>query len=118
MTDNVQQIRQVVEKCYNKALERSKIIDGEHWKIKADAYRTVLSIIDYLVEENENHLNKENRRNKIMRKTLLKALQFLCGFFGMHKWATYTKGQMCKRCGKKRFEDKWYYEIDKKDKMI
>ena len=53
MTDNVQQIRQVVEKCYNKALERSKIIDGEHWKDKADAYRTVLSIIDYLVEEIE-----------------------------------------------------------------
>ena len=58
MTDNVQQIRQVVEKCYNKALERSKIIDGEHWKVKADAYHTVLSIIDYLVEENEKSLKQ------------------------------------------------------------
>ena len=45
-----------------------------------------------------------------VKELLLKVLQFLCGFFGMHKWVTYTKGQMCKRCGKKRFEDKWYYQ--------
>jgi hypothetical protein len=58
MTDNVQQIRQVVEKCYNNALEWSKIIDSEHWKTKADAYRTVISIIDYLVEKDEKSLKQ------------------------------------------------------------
>ena len=58
MTDNVQQIRQVVEKCYNKALEWSKIIDSEHWKAKADTYRTVISIIDYLVEKDEKSLKQ------------------------------------------------------------
>lgn len=39
----------------------------------------------------------------------MKLLQLICGLFG-HKWVSYTKGQMCKRCGKKRNMDKWYYE--------
>lgn len=39
-----------------------------------------------------------------------KIIQFFCGIFG-HKWKTYSRGQMCKRCGKKRYLDKWYWEI-------
>lgn len=42
----------------------------------------------------------------------MKLLQLICGLFG-HKWVSYTKGQMCKRCGKKRNMDKWYYETKK-----
>lgn len=46
----------------------------------------------------------------------MKLLQIICGLFG-HKWASYTKGQMCKRCGKKKNMDKWYYEIKEDNKQ-
>ncbi len=45
---------------------------------------------------------------------IIKILQFFCGLFKLHKWETFTKGQMCKRCGKKRYMDKWSYELKEK----
>lgn len=50
-----------------------------------------------------------------MKNILIKTLQFFCGLFGLHKWETYTKGQMCRRCGKKRHMDKWYYDIKEEE---
>ena len=52
-------------------------------------------------------MTRERKENLVM-----KLLQFVCGLFG-HKWVSYTKGQMCKRCGKKKNMDKWYYETKK-----
>ena len=48
---------------------------------------------------------------------LRKVIHFLCGIFG-HKWKTYSRGQMCEKCGKKRYMDKWYWEIKNKQKII
>ena len=52
-------------------------------------------------------MKEEQKENLVM-----KLLQLICGLFG-HKWVSNTKGQMCKRCGKKKNMDKWYYETKK-----
>jgi hypothetical protein len=53
MTDR-EKIRAEIEKAYNEALNRTKLIKDEYWEGKVDAYRNVLCIFDSMQEEPTN----------------------------------------------------------------
>ena len=50
MTDK-EKIRVEIEKAYNEAQNRVKLVKDEYWEGKVDAYRNVLCIFDFMQKE-------------------------------------------------------------------
>ena len=48
-----------IENCYNECLKRAEIVDSDYWNAKADAYRSVLTILTMPLEVKEVDLEKE-----------------------------------------------------------
>ena len=49
--DKLEKVRAEIEKAYNEALNRTKLIKDEYYEGKVDAYRNVLCIFDSIQEE-------------------------------------------------------------------
>ena len=62
MTD-IEKIRTEIEKAYNEAQNRVKLVKDEYWEGKVDSYRNVLCIFDSMQEEpvNKNYRERYKR---------------------------------------------------------
>ena len=80
--NKIELIRAELEKCYNECIKRAKITDPDYWNGKADAYRSVLDMLDNLtdvpVNEDLERASKFYNGAKWMKeKTIDKACEWL-----------------------------------------